>query len=70
MPAYHLSCLALPVMFTVLTASLLRPDLALRLWLSFTDLLERRKARRLTRMSRLIEDKMKKYWVIDMRKLR
>ena len=66
---YHLSYFV-PVVFMLLTMSIFRPDLTPDLWLALTRMFERRRAERLARKSALVEQKMKKYWVIDMRKLR
>ena len=70
MVACHLQSLVLYIMLTAFTFSIVAPDLALDLWLAFLGVLERHKARMLARKNRQLDDKMKKYWVIDMRRLR
>jgi hypothetical protein len=57
-------------MLTTLTLPILFPDTSFMLWRDFVGLPSRLRARRQARMSRELNDRLKKYWVIDMRKLR
>lgn len=70
MASYQLSCLALPIILMYLTFFIVTPGFALDLWLAIVRVFERRRSERLARKSRQHAEKMKKYWVIDMRKLR
>lgn len=59
--AATLTTLALPVAST---------DASLRMWGRITGLGGRLRERRRARLSRELDDRLKKYWVIDMRDLR
>jgi len=55
---------------TTLMFLLARPEISLGLWHRLSTLLERRRARRCAVARQALEDRLKKYHVIDMRKLR
>jgi hypothetical protein len=70
MAYHHLQCLSVTLMLAVLTASMLFPHLPFDPWTALVRRLRRFRSERRARKSVLIEQRMKKYWVIDMRKLR
>ncbi len=70
MPSPHPSDLIFAMTFLLLTAPLLCPHLTVDPWAAFIRKLEQLRRDRLVKKSALIEQRMKKYWVIDMRKLR
>lgn len=56
-------------MLSTLTLPLAFPYASAGLWRSFINTVEHRRAMRRERISRELDARLKKYWVIDMRKL-
>lgn len=69
-PASFPAIMYLAVALTTVALPAASPDASLSLWRAMTGFPERLRERRRARLSRELDGRMKKYWVIDMRDLR
>ena len=67
MPAIMVQQPYLFIAFMVMTALIALPDVSFGLWREIITVSERRRKMRLARERRRLEERLKRYWVIDIK---